>query len=504
MTAPDHAEVLIIGGGPAGCAAALALATSGHRVCLVEREAFPRFRIGESLPPKVNPLLEALGVGEEVRAAGFVRMAGTTTSRGGSPERHLYSDGGEALGHQVDRGRFDEILLRRAAQAGCHVLRGRVEQLLVSAGRVHGLVVRERGVAAGRTLRAPWVLDASGGQRVVARRLGLTRRSPAKTVALYARWADARPPAGLEASDTLFEMQEDAWIWSVLLAGGVRSVTVGFDVGRLRVTPADEIYRSALARSRLLGGALEGASLLSRPRPHDATWYDASTYAGPGYLLLGDAGFFADPLTSQGVYKALHGGLGAATVVRTTARDRGDEALALEFHDHSQKRLAAEYAAVARSFYGQSGFEEHAFWKDRTLIDEDERDAPAGPSLEEKARRRAELLERMRALGGERLALSAHASLRVEPRAVSLRGLIERQPSFVDDRQPAALSSLNTPASVRPEALRPLLDGRSVAALFEAYAERTGAPPGSELARVLLETLARLFEEGLIELHASV
>lgn len=504
MSPPPEVEVLIIGGGPAGSAAGIALASVGHRVCIVERRRFPRFRIGESLPPKVNPLLELLGVWDEVAAAGFVRMAGTTTARGGEPERHPFSEGGRQLGHQVERGRFDEILLQHAARAGCVVLSGRVEQLLVRAGRVEGVRVREEGAGAARTVTAAWVLDASGNQRVVARRLGLTRRSPEKTAALYARWAGVSAPPGLEVEDTLFEMQEDAWIWSVLLSEGVRSVTVGFDVGRLRGQGAEAIYRGALARSRLLRGVLERASLESPPKAHDATRYDASAYAGPGFLLLGDAGFFADPLTSQGVYKALHGGLVAASVVRTVARDPGDEAMALEFFDHSQRRLAVEYAEVARSFYAQSGFEESDFWRTRARVGREEPHGESGPGLAERSRRRAEFMEQVRTVGGERLALSRTEALRVELRAASVTGFIRRRPSFVALGRAAALSTIDTPPEVHPGRLYALLDGRAMSLVFEAYAEAVGVRPSSEVARVLLETLARLAEEGLIELRRSV
>lgn len=497
-------EVVVIGGGPAGTSAGIALAALGHRVCIIERQRFPRFRIGESLPPKVNSILELLGVEAEVERRAFVSMAGTTTFRGQDPERHLFSPDGTELGLQVDRGAFDELLLEHARQVGCEVRRARVERLLFEGDAVSGVELRAAEGGPLSRLTARWVLDASGGQRVIARRLGLTRRSAEKTVALYARWRGVRPPSDFPPEDTFFEMQEDGWLWSVLLPGGVRSVTVGFDVARLRAEDAHRLYHSAIARSRLLRGVLDGAELLGAPKAHDATWYDASRYAGPGHLLLGDAGFFADPLTSQGVYKALHGGLGAASVVHTAARDAGDAELALEFFDHSQKRLAAEYAELARSFYENSGYEESPFWRNRARAGLESATGFQGPARADKEVRRATFLEQVRNLGGERLALSAAPSLSVEPRPVSSRGLIRRRPSFVDRRRPLALAAIDTPPDLAPGLLYPLLDGRSMSSVFEVYAERSGTPASSDTARRLLESLARLVEEGLIEFSVSV
>ena len=452
----------------------------------------------------MGPLFDLLGVREPVAAAGFVRMAGTTTSRGQGPERHLFSPGGTELGHQVERSHFDQILLEQSRAKGCEIVQARVLGLRLEGDVVSGVYCHDEKRSSNIELRAPLVLDASGGQRLIARRLGLTRRSTEKTVALYGRWKGAQPPRGFPAEDTLFEMQEDGWVWSVLLSDGTRSVTVGFDVSELREKTGEARYHSAIEASTLLSGVLDGAELLAPPRAHDATWYDSSAYAGPGYLLLGDAGFIADPLTSQGVYKAMHSGLVAASVLNTIARDPRDEKMALAFFDHTQQRFAAEYAELARSFYEHSGYEQRPFWKERAKAGTLGADRPPRVAFEERARRRTEFLEKLGTLGGTRLGLRARSELAVEPRAVASEGLIRLRPALVDRRQPWALSTIDTHPSIDPERLHPLLTTPSIGRTFEAYAEQTNAPVSSQTARALMETVSRLVEEGLIELVVSV
>src|SRR5690349_8730777 len=104
-------DVAIVGGGPAGAAAAILLAEHGRSVIVLERAKFPRPHVGESLPPKIEPLLAILGVLERVNAADFARMSGTTLSQGRGVETHEFHPEGARLGYQVDRGVFDALLL---------------------------------------------------------------------------------------------------------------------------------------------------------------------------------------------------------------------------------------------------------------------------------------------------------------------------------------------------------------------------------------------------------
>jgi flavin-dependent dehydrogenase len=109
----------VIGAGPAGATIARRLAALGHDVVLIERAAFPRPHIGESLPPSICPVLDLCGVREQVEAAGFLRPASAIVQWSGPAARHSRFDG--APGFQVDRGRFDHLLLAAARDAGASV-----------------------------------------------------------------------------------------------------------------------------------------------------------------------------------------------------------------------------------------------------------------------------------------------------------------------------------------------------------------------------------------------
>src|ERR1700720_3808527 len=116
-------DVLVVGGGPAGSAAAAWLARAGRQVIVLEREQFPRFHIGESLLASVNDVLGAIGAADLVRQAGFPRKWGATFMSGdGAVER--YADFSAAPGvrtpqtWQVPRATFDQLLLRHAASSG--------------------------------------------------------------------------------------------------------------------------------------------------------------------------------------------------------------------------------------------------------------------------------------------------------------------------------------------------------------------------------------------------
>ncbi|MCA9549924.1 MAG: tryptophan 7-halogenase, partial [Myxococcales bacterium] len=319
MARPD-ADIIVVGAGPAGSAAAARLAAFGHRVLILERARFPRPRIGESLPPKVDDLLQVLGAAEAVAAAGFARMRGTVVARGGdeAPLFHPFDPAGGRRGYQVERGRFDSLLLERARALGAEV-RAAAAAELGWAGPLRQVSLREGGA-----LTARFVVDASGAAGWGARALGLRSKEPVRTVALAGYWAGCRLPelrsAGVvEATATFFEMLPDGWIWSVLRQDGLRNVTLGLDAGRVKdpeVLPL-ELYLDTVRASALVGPMLGPARLEGGLSAHDATWTRAERFVADGILFAGDAAATIDPLTSQGVFKAMRSGIVAASVVNT-------------------------------------------------------------------------------------------------------------------------------------------------------------------------------------------
>lgn len=355
-----ESNVVVLGGGPAGSMLALRLAQLGHAVTLVERAAFPRPQVGESLGPAVTHLLGLVGLRERIEAAGFYRPR-TAFVRWEYEEIEV-KDLGPAPGYQVDRGRFDQILLRAAADAGVRVLQpatarrprrragGGWEIPLCSDGREFVLTAGYCADACGR-------LSLLGGRRVPL--------SP-RTIALYAYWMGA----DMGGCETRVEAGEAEWYWGAPLPDGSVNVAVFLDprrcAGLSRASVAD-FYRSLVARSVLLRGCLHGAAA-GEVKARDATSSVADPLAGDDFLRVGDAALTLDPLSSQGVQTALLAALQAAVVVNTTLRRPADTAHAIEFYCAGQRQRAEQFQRLSAQFYAaRAGRTTEEFWRERAV-----------------------------------------------------------------------------------------------------------------------------------------
>ena len=479
------AEIVVVGAGPAGTATAICLAQAGRRVAVVDRATFPRFRIGESLPAKVDTLLAILGVKEPVQRAGFARMRGTTVIAGDHVRTHVFDPEGGRLGYQVDRAVFDELLVDRARNLGCHVeLGATVAEVLVQGDGVRGLVVR-RGEDAVE-LAPRFVVDASGSAAVVARALGLREAEPLRTIAVAGYYRQCRLPTGCAAHDTLFEMLPQGWIWSVLRADGRRNVTVGLDADRVRGGRLEAEYQAVLEASCFVGPLVRDARRDGALTTHDATWTGARRYAGPGFVLAGDAASFVDPLTSQGVFKALQSGLVAGAVIHTALDDPAAASMAFDHHQREQSRVRGGYAEVAISILRDSPYAASPFWRSRLRPEisvDDARDRQV---------RRAAFEDAVSRLGGEVVRLRLADDARLEPTTTAEGGRIVRRPAWVGPS-----GQIVRPDGIDPEALTSVLDGRTMSEVFDAYAAATDERPGKALGRRLMVALTRLVEREL-------
>jgi flavin-dependent dehydrogenase len=297
---PD-VDVVIVGGGPAGSAAALWCARQGLRVVLLEREPFPRHRPGETLPPGVEPIFVQLGVADAIRDAGFTRHLGTWVSWSGPRRFEPFGvdSHGSWYGFQAPREVLDGILLKAAARSGGVVHQpSRAERPLLNDARVIGVETSD-GPIFGR-----WVIDAGGGAHWLARRLAIPLQfaSP-RLVARYGYVKGCCP----ERNDApQIAADETGWSWSARIAPGLYHWTrLSFsDDDPLRDHPPE-----AFARLRPH----------SRRRGADVTWRIVSRPAGPGYMCIGDAAAVLDPASSHGVLKGLMSGMMAGHVIAQAA-----------------------------------------------------------------------------------------------------------------------------------------------------------------------------------------
>ncbi|MCX7402578.1 MAG: NAD(P)/FAD-dependent oxidoreductase [Planctomycetia bacterium] len=328
---PDRTDVVVIGGGPAGATTATLLAQKGHRVTLLERERFPRFHIGESLIPETFWVLERLGLLPQMRASQFVEKHSVqfVNEKGTVSEPFYFADHKpqeSSRTWQVVRSEFDEMMLRNAAQQGVDVHEGmRVVEVLfeqaATGQRATGVRVQDE-TGREQTLVADVVVDASGQGAMIMSRLGLREWDPElKKAALWTYWKGASRGTGRDQGATLVMQLADkqGWFWYIPLHDGTVSVGVvaAYDyLFKDRDTKNPElIYAEEMTKCLGLGSRIESAEQVGPVRVAKEYSYRSQQVAGDGWVLVGDAFGFLDPLYSSGILLALKSGELAADAI---------------------------------------------------------------------------------------------------------------------------------------------------------------------------------------------
>jgi flavin-dependent dehydrogenase len=283
---------------------------------------------------------------------------------------------GEA-GFQIDRAAFDALLRRAAAGAGAEVVVGAARSVSrAEAGTENEPPSREPWTIAcdvdgeTRTLSSRWILDCTGRVGLMARQ-GLRQPEPGvRTMALIGIWERDGSWNMSDDSHTLVESYDAGWAWSVPVSPEKRFVTVMVDPTITDLPTRQHLaaaYHAELGRTKALVDLVAGARLVGEPWACDASGYTANRFAGPGFMLVGDAGSFVDPLSSFGVKKALASAWLAAVVVHTCLQEPSMEAAALDFFDSRERtmyeqmrRQSAALSREARSAH------ETDFWRERS------------------------------------------------------------------------------------------------------------------------------------------
>jgi flavin-dependent dehydrogenase len=468
----DDVEVCVVGGGPAGAALAAGLAQRGHDVAIVERHRFPRPHVGESLSAGIWPLLDALGVRDRVTDAGFTQTATARVRWRDDREERIRAPAGLT----VDRGRFDEILLDRAREAGARALAPARALRPVRRGDRWELALGDR------VLRARFLADATGRRRLLGGRCAPT--AP-RTLALHAIWRGG-PPA--DGSQTRIDVLAEGWLWGARLPDGTFRAMAFVDPQTLLDAGRDgpRLYRRLLAASPLFAEVVASASLAGRVRACDATSYAAPTAIDETCVKVGEAAFAIDPLSSSGVQTAIQTGLAAAAAVGSILAQDGDTAAAVAYYAARQRHAVDRHAATAASLYAEHRPHEHApFWRRRSAA------APPARSRVAVAGPLADLLELP-------VRLAAGAALRdtpclvhdrVELRRALTHPLLDRPVAFLGGDELAPLLDLLPTAPSLVHAIRTwdrgLRTGRAHAIAGWLHARGLLAPasaPGSTAA----------------------
>jgi flavin-dependent dehydrogenase len=348
----SECDVLVIGGGPAGSTAAALLARRGYRVTLIEKTPHPRFHIGESLLPANLPLLERLGVAEEVHAIGMQKWGAEFISYwDGRQQDFRFSEAWDKslpFSYQVRRSEFDRILIRNAARVGADVIEGaRVETVDLSeaAGPVRIQVRHEDGTAV--EWQARFLVDASGRDTFLGNRLQCKRRNREhNSASIFAHFSGAERNVGDRAGHISIYWFDHGWFWFIPLSDGATSVgaVVWPYYLKSRTRAVNDFLLDTIALCPPLAQRLRHAQLISNVEATGNYSYSCSRSHGRNYLLLGDAFAFIDPVFSSGVMLAMQSAFAGVEAIDTCLRRPRQAPAALRAFDRNMRRGPREFS----------------------------------------------------------------------------------------------------------------------------------------------------------------
>jgi len=375
------ADVIVIGGGPAGSAAATMLARKGWQVIVLEREKFPRDHVGESLLPASIPVLEELGALPAVENAGFLPKYGATMvwGSGDAPWSWYFKETSQRYpnSYQVWRPEFDKILLDNAKEQGVTVLEGhQVTEVIFDGDEAIGVEFTNSNGIPGEA-QCRFVVDASGQSTLLARHLETKKWDPFfQNLAVYAYFTGAKPLPEPDQNNIFIESYSFGWLWSIPLHTGRTSVGVVVDskIGQegIQHNGAKAFLEAQLAQSNHTKAMLADAQMDSEPNVVMDWSYTAEKLFGPGYIIAGDAACFVDPLFSSGVHLALMSGVLAAAYVTTALKEPTMAGEAGEVYQELYLKEYNQFREMARLFYSSNLSEESYFWEARRITNTDE------------------------------------------------------------------------------------------------------------------------------------
>jgi FAD-dependent halogenase len=377
-------DIVVVGGGPAGSTVSTLVAKRGHRVLLLERERFPRYQIGESLlPATIHGIARLLGVDRQIQQAGFTVKHGGTFLWGSNPEPWTFDfavsnrmAGPTSYAFQVERAKFDTILLDNAARCGVEVRQQcSVIGVLREAGRVTGVRYRDAEGAEHQAL-ARYVVDASGNTSRIHPEAGGSRVYSEffRNLALFGYWENgARLPA--PGDGNILAVAFDAgWFWYIPLSKTLTSVgaVVHRDHAALVQGNPEKAMNELIKACPLMTEYLAGASrvttgIYGQLRVRKDWSYYATTFYGPGMVLVGDAACFVDPVFSSGVHLATYGATLAARSLNTCLSGAIDEKESFAEFEARYRREYALFYEFLVGFYNLHQSEDSYFWEARKI-----------------------------------------------------------------------------------------------------------------------------------------
>ncbi len=325
MIANRSYDCVVIGAGPGGGAAAALVAEQGFSTLLLERDKMPRFHVGESLMPETYWIFERLGILHEIDQIGFTRKNGVqfVSSTGKETAPFIFREMDDrdcSESWHVQRDKFDQLLYETAYNRGATCSdETRVLDIDIRKKSPHKLTIKTAG-GKEQELSARVVIDASGQQALIASRLGLKEYYPdLRKAAIWGYFEGAQRAGGSnpEVTCILHTESKDAWFWYIPLGNGTVSVGLVGDNDFLlkRGSSPQQTFEDQMKQCGSVKRRLMDAQQIGKLNIAKEFSYRTSQQAGDGWVLIGDAGGFIDPIYSSGVYLALKSAVMAAGAV---------------------------------------------------------------------------------------------------------------------------------------------------------------------------------------------
>ena len=325
MIANRSYDCVVIGGGPGGCTTAALVAEQGLSTLLIERDKMPRFHVGESLMPESYWVLERLGIAHEMDRIGFTKKNGVQFVSSSDKETmpfifREHDDRESSDSWHVKRKEFDQLLWETAFNRGATTVdETRVLDIDLRKKSPHKITVK---TADGKEqeIVAKVIVDASGQSAMIANRLGIKEYyDDLKKAAIWGYFDGAKRAGGgkPEVTCILHTKTKEAWFWYIPLGDG--TVSVGLvgdnDFVLKRQGPPEKAFSEEIVNCPGIARRLQDATQVGKFNVAKEFSYRTTQQTGPGWVLVGDAGGFIDPIYSTGVYLALKSGVLAAEAI---------------------------------------------------------------------------------------------------------------------------------------------------------------------------------------------
>src|SRR5512146_1786052 len=394
----EQADVVVVGGGPGGSTLATLVAMRGHRVVLLEKEKFPRWQIGESLlPSTVHGVCRLTGVADQLAKAGFTKKRGGTLRWGANPEPWTFAfsvspkmAGDTSYAYQVERSKFDQILLDHARHMGVEVREEHaVTDVIEEEDRVCGVSYTGADGNQG-VIRARYVVDASGNRSRIYQRTGSTRKYSEffRSLALISYWEGGKRLPEPNSGNILSCAFGSGWFWYIPLSPTLTSVgaVVRRDQASKIQGDPEKALAALIAECPMISDYLSNATRVTEGEYGEFRVRKDYSYANtkfwrPGMALVGDAACFVDPIFSSGVHLATYGAMLAARSINSVLDQTVDEDTAFgEFEQRYRREYGVFYEFLV-SFYDMHVDESSYFWSAKKVTDSTSSDLESFVSL---------------------------------------------------------------------------------------------------------------------------